>query len=147
MEKRELASWMVPLIGHQFDLEDLPLWLRGQDVHVDRRDGTFMLVILSAIIGENHEPVRAFAEDRLQLINGIGRLLSSAFRPLSLGDKQFGVDTAGTVLHTVVAVETGEMRVKVGSVRAVIGGKVQPDPREAAASPLLTAASVSPRGA
>ena len=37
------------------------------------------------------------------------------------------------------------MRVKAGSVRAVVGGNVQPDPREAVASPLVQAASLSPR--
>ena len=129
----------------EFDLEDLLLWLAGQDAYVAKRDGAFVLVISSAIIGDNYEPVRAFAEEQLELINGAGRLLSSSFRPLPLADKLFGVDSAGTVLHTVVAVNPAEMRVKAGSVRAVVGGKVQPDPREAAASPLLRAASSSPR--
>ena len=145
MDKRQIASWIVPLVGHQFDLEDLPLWLAGQDVHVTTRDDTFVLAIPSAIVGDNYEPVRAFAEDQLELINGVGRLLSSAFRPLSLADQLFGVDSAGAVLHTVVAVNSAEMRAKAGSVRAVVGGKVQPDPREAAASPLIRAASLSPR--
>lgn len=143
--KRQIASWIVPLVGHQFDLEDLPLWLAGQDVHVVTRDNTFVLVIPSAIVGDSYEPVRAFAEAQLEVINGVGHLLSLAFRPLSLADKLFGVDSAGSVLHTVVAVNPAEMRVKAGSVRAVVGGKVQPDSREAAASPLLRAASLSPR--
>ncbi len=135
----------MPLVGHQFDLEDLPLWLAGQDVHVATRDNTFVLVIPSAVVGDNYEPVRAFAEDQLKLINGIGRLLNSAFRPLSLAGQLFGVDSTGAVRHTVVAVNPAEMRVKAGSVRAVVGGKVQPDPREAAASPLIRAALLSPR--
>ena len=87
-------------------------------------------------------------EEPLRISTRIGtppRLLSSSFRPLTLADKLFGVDSAGTVLHTVVAVNPAEMRVKAGSVRAVVGGKVQPDPREGAASPLLRAASLSPR--
>ena len=145
MDKRPIASWIVPLVGHQFDLEDLPLWLSGQDVHVAPRDDTFVLVIPSAIVGHNYEPVRAFAEGHLELMNGTGRLLSSAFRPLSLADGLFGVDSAGVVLHTVVAVNGVEARGKAGSVRAAVGGKVQPDPREAAASPLIRAASLSPR--
>jgi hypothetical protein len=135
----------VPLVGHQFDLEDLPLWLAGQDIHVAKRDDTFVLVIPSAIVGDNHEQVRALAEDQLELINGIGRLLNSPFRPLSLAGQLFGVDSTGAVRHTVVAVNPAEMRVKAGSVRAVVGGKVQPDPREAAASPLIRAALDSPR--
>ncbi len=145
VEKLQIASWAVPLVGHEFDLEDLPLWLAGQDAYVAKRDGAFVLVIPSSVIGDNYEPVRAFAKERLELINGAGRLLNSSFRPLSLADKLFGVDAAGTVLHTVVAVNPAEERDKAGSVRAVVGGKVQPDPREGAASPLLRAASLSPR--
>ena len=138
-------TWVIPLVGDHFDLEDLPLWLVGQGVHVAERDGGFELVIPAAIIGANYEPVRAFAEEQLELINGVGRLLGAAFRPLSLADKLFGLDAAGTVVHTVLAVSPAEMRVKAGSVRVVVGGKAQPDPREAAALPLLRAASLSPR--
>ncbi len=145
MDQRQIASWIVPLVGHQFDLEDLPLWLARQDIHVATRDNAFVLVIPSAIVGDNYEPVRAFAENQLELINGIGRLLNSAFRPLSLADRLLGVDSAGAVLHTVLAVNPAEMRSKAGSVRAVVGGKVQPDPREAAASPFIRAALLSPR--
>ena len=145
MDTQPIASWIVPLVGHQFDLEDLPLWLTGQDVHVATRGNTLVLVIPSAIVGDNYEPVRAFAESQLELINGIGHLLSSAFRPLSLADHLFGVDSVGAVLHTVLAVNPAEERVKAGSVRAAVGGKFRPDSREAAASPLIRAASRSPR--
>jgi hypothetical protein len=133
MDKRQLTSWIVPLVGHQFDLEDLPLWLSGQDVHVATRDDKFVLVIPSATIGDNHEPVRVFAEEQLELINGIGRLLSPTFRPVSLSDQLFGVDSSGAALHTVVAVNSGELRIKGSSVRLVLGNEVQPDPQEAAA--------------
>ena len=125
MDNRQIASWIVPLVGHQFDLEDLPFWLAGQAVHVAPRDNTFVLVIPSAVVGDNHEPVRVFAEGQLALINGIGRLMSSTYRPISLADKLFGLDSAGVVLNTVVAVNSGEMRSKGGSVRALVGGKVQ----------------------
>ena len=145
MDNRQIVYWILPLVGHQFDLEDLPLWLAGQDVHVTQRDNTYVLVIPSAIVGHDYEPVRAFAEGQLEMINGTGRLLSSAFRPLSLADELFGVDSAGAILHTVVAVNGVEERCKAGSVRAVVGGKVQPDPREAIALPLIRAASLSPR--
>jgi hypothetical protein len=106
-----IAFWIVPLVGHQFDLEDLPLWLAGQDVHVDIRDNTFVLVIPSAIVGDSYRSVRAFAESQLELINGIRRLLNSAFRPLSLADRLFGMDSAGAVLHTL-AVNPAEERDK-----------------------------------
>jgi hypothetical protein len=117
LEKREITSWVIPLVGDHFDLEDLPLWLVGQDVHVAERDGAFELVIPVAIIGDNYEPVHAFAEEQLDLINGVSRLLGQVFRPLALADKLFGIDAAGTVVHTVLAVGTAEMLVKAGSVR------------------------------
>jgi hypothetical protein len=145
MEKREIVSWIVPLIGHQFDLEDLPLWFAGEDIYVATRDNMFVLVIPSSIIGASYEPVRAFAEDQLELINGIGRLLNSAFRPLSLADQLFAVDSVGSVVHTVLAVNPAEIRVKASSVRALVGGILQPDPRESVASTFIRAASLSPR--
>jgi hypothetical protein len=145
VDKRPITSWIAPLVGHQFDLDDLPRWLAGQDVHVTKRDNTFVLVIPSAIVGDTYEPFRAFAEAQLEVINGIGHLLDSAFRSLSLANRFFGVDSAGEVLQTVVAVNPAEERDKAGSVRAVVGGIVQPDPRESAASPLMRAASLSPR--
>lgn len=144
-EKGEIAAWVIPLVGHPFDLEDVPLWLAGQTVHVVERTGAYQLVIPVSVVGANYQPVRAFAENELSLINGIGRLVGQGFRPVSLSDRLFGIDADGTVVHTVVALGAAETREKAGSVRAVVGGKLQRDPREAAASPLLRAASLSPR--
>jgi hypothetical protein len=102
-------------------------------------------VIPTEIVGDSYEPVRTFAEEQLALINGIGRLLSSSFRPVSLTDKLFGVDSAGAVCNTVMAVGSAEMRIKGGSLRVVIGGELQPDPAEGAVSPLMRAVSRSSR--
>ena len=144
MQKRKVASWIIPLIGHQFDLEDLPYWLDGQDVHVVLRNDTFVLVIPSAIVSEDYEPVREYAEEQLQLINGIGRLLSPSFQPLSLSDKIFGLDANGTTTQTIFAVNKAESREKAGTVRAILGGNIQPDPRKGTAMPFIKAASISP---
>ena len=146
MDRQRIASWILPLVGHQFDLEDLPLLLVGQDVHVAPHEDMFVLVIPSAIIGDDYEPVRAFAEEQLELINGACRVLSSTFRPVSLAGQILGVDSAGNVLHTVVGINTLELRSKAGAVRPVLGGSVQPDPREGAASALIRGAMSSPRG-
>ena len=72
VEKRATAAWVIPLVGDRFDLEDLPLWLAGQGVHVAERAGAFELVIPVAIVGDNYESVRAFAEEQLDLITGVG---------------------------------------------------------------------------
>jgi hypothetical protein len=133
MDKRQLTSWIVPLVGHQFDLEDFQLWLSGQDVHVATRDDKFVLVIPSAIIGYSYEPVHAFDEEQLELINGVGRLLSPAFRPVSISDQLFGLDSSCAVIQTVVAVNSGELRIKGNSVRLVLGNEVQHNQQEAAA--------------
>jgi len=145
MTIRQIVSWIVPLIGHQFDLEDFPFWLAGQDIRIVERDDSFVLVIPVAIVGINPEPVLPFARAHLELLNGIGRVLSSSFRQLSIADKLFGVDAAGAVVSTVVPVGCAEMRGKAGALGVVVGGEVQPDPREGVALPLLRAAMRSPR--
>ena len=145
MDKQQIASWMIPLVGHRFDLEDLPLWFVGLDVRVEPRDSGFALLIPAKIVGDNYGPVRAFAEEQLALVNGIGRLLSSSYQPVSLTDNLFGVDSSGVVRNTVVGVGTVETRVKAGSVRVLIAGEPQPDPAEGAAAPLTRAAARSPR--
>ena len=140
MSDGRVISWIVPLAGHRFDLEDLPRWFSGQDVHVAPHENGFALVISARVIGDSYEPVLAFAEQHLSLINGIGRLLSSTFRAVSLTSKVLVLNSSGVVSHTVIAVGTAEMRMKVNAVGVVIGGVVQPDPAKGLASPLLLAA-------
>ncbi len=139
------VSWIIPLEGHQFDVEDLPHWLAGQDVHVVKRDEKFVLVVPVNLIGESCEPVRAFAEDHLELINGIGRLLRRQFRPVALSDKLYGVDSMGTIIHTVVAVTGVEIRMKAGTLRVNNGGVLGGDLRDGAAVPFILAAASSNR--
>lgn len=145
MPSEPVATWLVPLAGHRFDLEDLPLWLADEPIGVVERDGTFNLVIPADIAGQSHEPIRSIAEERVQFINGIGRLLSPSFRPVTLTDRLFGLSADGTVVNTVVAVEGAEMRMKGGTVRLQIGNRVLPDSRQGAAAPFFKAATQSPR--
>ena len=145
MNMKVPKSWIIPLEGHQFDLEDLPHWLAKQDVHVVKRDDNFVLVIPTSLIGESHEPVRAFAEGHLELINGIGRLLSQQFRPVALTDKLYGLDSDGTIINTVIAIAGAEMRIKGGMLRVNNGGMLSSDPRDGAAAPFILAAESSSR--
>jgi hypothetical protein len=103
------------------------------------------LVIPTSVIGESNEPVLAFAEDRLPLINGVGRLLSSEFRAVSLTGKVLGLNSSGVVCHTAIAVGNAEMRVKASAVGIAIGGAALPHPAEGLAAPLFVAASYSAR--
>jgi hypothetical protein len=139
------VSWIIPLEGHQFDLEDLPHWFAGQDVHVAKRDDEFVLVVPASLIGESYELVRPFAEGQLELINGIGRLLSQPFLPVALTDKLYGLDSAGAIIHTVVAVAGTEMRMKGGTLSVNVAGVFSGDPRDGAAAPFLLAVSSSYR--
>ena len=144
-DTQEILSWIVPLIGHRFDLEDLPYWLAEQDIQVAPHDDGYALVIPFDVIGDDFALLRKFAESQLDLINGIGRLLNPNFRPVSLANNILGVDSSGNVVSTVVTVGTAEERSKAGNVGVVIGGVAQADPREGAASPLLKAAKLSPQ--
>lgn len=105
------------------------------------RDGNSNLLIPTAIIGRDYKLVRPFAEQQVQFINGVGRLLSPGFRPVALTDQMFGLNAEGKVVHTVVAVGTAEMRVKAGAIRAQIGKRTLPDPRKGAATPFFKAVS------
>jgi hypothetical protein len=145
MPDGRVTSWIVPLGGHRFDLEDLPRWLSGQDVHVAPHEDGFALVIPTRVVGESYEPVLAFAESYLSLINGLGRLLNSKFRAVSLTRKILGLNSSGVVCHTVIAAGTAEMRMKAAGVGVAIGGVVQPDPGEGLAAPLMMAVSRTPR--
>lgn len=140
-----MSSWLVPLAGHQFDLEDLPLWLADAPIGVLERDGTFNLVIPAEMVGGDYASVRPVAEQWVQSINGIGRLLTPGFRPVALTDRILGVSADGTVVHTVVAVGPAEARMKGGTVGVRIGNRALPDPRQAAAVPFLKAATQSSR--
>jgi len=145
MSEGSVVAWIVPLVGHEFDLEDLPLWLAAEDVQVVARDGGFALSIPSSVIGRSYEPVRAFAEDQIVLVNGVGRLLSPDYRPVALQDKLFGIDATGLTVQTVLALKGVETRSKAGSIRLRLGDVLQPDLREAAAHPILRAAATSPQ--
>jgi len=62
MTNSQVESWIVPLAGHRFDLEDLPRWFSGQAVHVAPYGDEFALVIPATVIGRSYEPVYAFAQ-------------------------------------------------------------------------------------
>jgi hypothetical protein len=130
-------------VGHAFDLEDLPLWLAGHEFQVVQREDDYFLQIPGGLIGEHYEPVRGFAEAQLELINGVGKIARSDFRPVRLSDKLFGVDTSGNIRDTVVAVESGELRLKAGTVVVKVGDRTLPDPREGFARQFLAVASHS----
>jgi len=144
MSDANVEKWIFPLAGHEFDLEDLPYWLVQCDIQVATRKEGYCLEAPKDMIGGDIEEIQELAENQLALINGAGRLLAQDFRPVVFIGKFYGVDEAGNVVHTIVMAKKAEMREKAGAIRAIVGGEPQPDPREAAAYPILEAAKISP---
>ena len=140
MDNQPIAAWYIPLRGRPPDLEALALWFIGADVYVATHGTTFVFMIPASLVRSNYKPVHAFAEGRLALANGIGRLLSSAFQPVSLTGSHLGVDASGTILHTVLSIDPAVVGYKAGAVGIVMNDKIQPDPQEGAAVPLLRVA-------
>lgn len=145
MGKQSISSWIIPLEGHICDLEDLPYWFAKQDIQITPHDERYALVIPLRGNGDNYEQIRSHAENQLHLINGIGRLLDSQFRPISLSRNIFGVNNSGNVITTIFAVDTASGHSKVATAQFIVGGQAQIDPRERAASSLLKAANLSPK--
>jgi hypothetical protein len=123
----------------------MPKWLEGWDVRVVNYEGGYALSIPVEVIGDRHDPVLAFAEAKVTLINGIGRLLGSKFRPVMVEGTIYGLDSDGAKVNTVVSIQGAEVRMRLSAVGVLSGGPVPLDPAIGAAKPLLTAASNLPK--
>ena len=139
-----VVTWLVPLEGHQFDLEDLPSLLAGSPVSVVVRDDVCCLVIPVELIGDGHDVARVFAEQQIAQINGAARLLWSSSRPVRATDTIFGLDSMGKTVSTVLAVTGGEFRMKGGVVSLVTSNEDPSEPQAGAAAEILAAAARSP---
>jgi hypothetical protein len=143
MPSEPVVEWLVPLVGSQLDLEDLPLWFADQPIRVVKRDSTFNLLMPTEIADDGKDHVLERAENYTELINGVGRLLNPDFRPVSIADRAFGLNASGSVINTVLALESAELRMKGGVMCARIGDLASADPRQAAGAPFLKAAAHS----
>lgn len=137
-----LERWMVPLEGHAFDLEELPLVLAGGEVTAVVHDGAICLSLPAT--GPDHNGVLERAAQFLDLLNGAMSLLEPTFRPLVCSTSYYGVNGEGQKVSTVISVGTGEVRCKARALGVAVGGVPAPDPRHGAALPLLYAAKASP---
>ena len=136
----QVQKWRIELQGHSFDLEDLPLWMSGEEYQVVREEDSFYLDIPAASLGPAPEPILPFAQDLIEQVNGIGSLLNPSFRLLTVVNKVLGLNAEGQVISTSIQVGGAELRVKAGMPGMAVNGVVQPDPRLGSASPLLRAA-------
>jgi hypothetical protein len=142
MSNRKTSSWAVPLKGHAFDIEDLPVYLNGSPVTVIKRADKYFLLLSEEVAGENYEPVLEIAARYLELINGAASLLINGYRPIVLEGGAFhGIDEHGEFTQTVVPVGTTEMRCKMGRVTISIGGVPRADDRTGSMSLFLSDAT------
>jgi hypothetical protein len=141
MEYAPSNCWLVPLQGHDFDLEDLPVYLRGGPVQVCKRDGRHYLVLPFTTFGAAYDPIRDVATETVARINGVMTLLASPYWPIAVLDSAyFSVDEKGQVAHQVIPVGTAHERNKAGQLGVSIDGVPQGDPRTGRAARFLEAA-------
>jgi hypothetical protein len=133
--------WIVPLEGHAFDVEDVPLWLAGGELHAVVMDGETCLSFPAK--GVDEDMVLDRAEQLLAALNGIASLLDPSHRPLTCSTKFYAIDGSGQRVGTTIAVGCGEVRAKGGAVGLSVNGVLGPDHRSGAALPFLAAAEAS----
>ena len=136
-----LERWIVPLEGHTFDSEDLPIWLAGGEVQAVVREGGMCLSFPASSL--NQGDVLDCASQYLNLLNGAASLLDATHRPLACSNTFYGVDSEGQKVGTVIAVGAGEVRCKTGALGVAVNGVPTTDPRQGAALPILDAAKAS----
>lgn len=142
MTSRAITAWVVPLKGHEFDLEDLPIYLDGSPVTVVKREANYFLQLSTSVAGATYERVGDLAADFLALVNGAASVLIHGYRLIELeGGAFYGIDANGEIAHTVIQVDTAEVRCKGGHVTIAINGVAQPDHRRSSMGSLLREAS------
>jgi hypothetical protein len=133
-----VIAWVVPLKGHAFDLEDLPIYLDGSPVTVVKREASYFLHVSASLAGPTYERVGELATEFLGLINGAASVLIHGYRSIELGtDGFYGIDVNGEIAHTVIQVGTAEARCKGGHVTIAINGVPQEDLRKGLMNRLL----------
>jgi len=138
MSNRITVSWAVPLKGHIFDVEELPVCLRGSPVTVTKRGEGFYLLLSAEVAGESHESVPEIANRYIALINGAAKLLINGYRPIELeGGAFLGLDEDGEPTQTVIPIGTTEIRCKLGHLPISIGSVLNPDDRTGLMSSFL----------
>jgi hypothetical protein len=140
-----IFAWRAPLIGDSGDLEDFPLWLADQEFRIERQGGAFFLILPVAITGPSYKFVREIASQHVELLNGIGRLLSQGYGPISLADSFEALNDVGDPIGLFVTPPPAVATWKVGTPRVMINGVLLPDPRTNAAAPYLIAAAQAPK--
>lgn len=138
------THWLVPLTGHIFELEDLPIYLQSHTCPVVRKDGTYYLKIPNAKLMDDPARVVAEAEAQLELVRGALRIIDADFSTLGIqhGSIQ-GVDANEAATAPVIMPGVDEIRMKAYAPTISIGGVSQEDARTDSLTMLLKPAEYS----
>jgi hypothetical protein len=83
--EESMTEWLVRLDGQEFDLDHLTGWFSGPDCDVERREDGYYLKCSSFDNMIVAADVLARATDVVEWLNGLGRMESAGFRPISAG--------------------------------------------------------------
>ena len=143
MSAIDAVTWEFALIGDPSDLSVLCSATRGQSIVIQKRDDCYVLSMPSQPEDRDYNALYLFAQEQIEVLNGIGHLVDGGFRSVSLSDHLFGVDEEGVRCTTAITVHSLEGRIRAGILRVAINGELGPDPIELAASHFLRAATAS----
>ena len=136
-----VIAWILLLTGHEFDLEDLPVYLFNAPVTVVKRKAEYFLHVPASVVGDGFEQVSNIAAHYLALINGVASLVINGFNNIELaGGGFYGIDANGDVTQTVLQINSAVSRHKAGHVTLAVKGVTQPDDRLGLMSALLEGA-------
>ena len=142
METPSVESWIVPVKGHDFDMEDLPVYLENSPATVVKRENKYYLSISALVAGCTYERVLEIAGEYLSLINGAASLIIGNYRPMELeAGAYFGIDKSGAINNTVLPIGPAELRIKGHWATLSINGIPQADPRKGQLTSLITGAA------
>ena len=138
MASRPIVAWILPLKGHEFDLEELPIFLDGSVFTVVKRDDIYYLQIPAVAQNPPTNAVVQQADEIVTILNGLAGVLLSGRRPIALAQGgYYGLDEHGVIANTVLAVQSSEIRCKAGHVTLTVNGVPPRDERRGSMVPLL----------
>jgi hypothetical protein len=138
----QTGGWKVQLTGHEFDLEEFPLWLEGASVRVLRENGEFHLAATCFGELDGAADVLRAAREILDLLNGLGRLNEPSFHHIGVGSVHRSFPDGRTEQY-LFASEGIRARGKCHPLIVSAEGQPQPDPRAGVLTPLLHKAVAS----
>lgn len=129
-------TWRVELHGHEFDLEELDKWLAGSEFDIAREGERYLLRSDSFNSLPDSDAVTNSAEELVEVVNGVGRLLWQEFEPVSVGVVRY-TRSDGSEEVFVQATEIGRSRDKARVEVISSDGVTKPDPGLGAVTRLI----------